>query len=236
METGSYATLTRQTGLMRELQTIANNIANVSTAGFRREGIVFSEYISRMGEEPALAMARGNGRFMDLSAGTLMPTGGTFDLGVDGEGYFLIDAPSGQLLTRSGSFTPSEEGILVTPSGNALLDAGGAPVRIPETARQIDIGLDGTVSADGSPIAQLSLWVPDNPASLQHVEGTSFRSDAVSPLEGGRIRQGFLENSNVDPVIEIARMIEVQRTYEMGQRFLEAEHERAKSAIQTLGK
>lgn len=236
METAAYATLTRQSGLTHELQAIANNIANASTVGFRREGVVFSEHVTRLDKEPALSMAHGNGRFIDQRHGNLMPTGGTFDLGIDGDGYFLIDSAAGQVLTRAGNFTSSAEGILVSSSGYPVLDAGGSPIRIPETAKQILVSSDGTLSADGLPFAQMALWAPDDPSSLRHVQGTAFLANSYRPMEEARIVQGFLENSNVDPVIEIARMIEVQRTYEMGQRFLETEHERTRSAIQTLGK
>jgi flagellar basal-body rod protein FlgF len=236
METASYTTLTRQSGLLREMQVVANNIANLSTTGFRREGVIFSEYVARLEDEPSLSMAWGNVRELDLSQGGLVQTGGAFDLGIEGDGFFLVDTPAGQGLTRAGSFTPSDEGILVTNEGFALLDTGGAPIRLPDGARQISIGLDGTLSADGAAVAQIGLWQPTDPLSLKHAAGTVFYAQGAEPAETGQIRQGFLEESNVNPVQEIARMIEVQRAYELGQSFLDAENERAKSAIQVLGR
>lgn len=236
METPGYTTLTRQSGLMREMQVIAHNIANASTIGFRREGVVFSEFVARLGDEPSLSMADGNARLVDLSQAGLTQTGGTYDLGIQGEGFFLIATPDGERLTRAGTFTPSAEGALVTPDGHALLDAGGAPVAVPVGARTVSISTDGTMSADGTPVAQIGLWQPADPLSLRHQAGTLFSADGLEPAEAAVIRQGFLEESNVEPIAEIARMIEVQRAYEMGQKFLDAEDQRQRGVIQTLGR
>lgn len=236
MDAAGYTTLTRQSGLMREMQVVANNIANLSTTGFRREGLIFSEYVSRMQDGPSLSMANGNTRLVDLSQAGVNPTGGTFDLAIQGEGFFLIETADGQALTRAGVFVPSAEGELVTPDGNRLLDQGGAPVFIPPDARVVAVAQDGTISADGQPVARLGLWGPTDPTALKHQTGTLFAADDLQPVEGGTILQGFLEASNVEPVSEIARMIEVQRAYEMGQKFMDAEDQRMRGVIQTLGK
>jgi len=236
MDAPGYTTLTRQSGLMSEMQVIAHNIANASTAGFRREGVVFSEFIALMGDEPSLSMAYGNARHVDLGQAGLSSTGGTFDLGIQGEGFFLVTTPQGDRLTRSGAFMPSAEGVLVNPDGHALLDAGGAPVAVPPGARTFAISSDGTMSADGTPVAQIGLWRPVDPLSLQHQAGTLFSANATEPADAAIIRQGFLEDSNVEPVSEIARMIAVQRAYEFGQKFLDTEDARQKSVIETLGR
>ena len=236
METPGYTTLTRQSGLMREMQVIAHNIANASTTGFRREGVVFSEFVVRMGDEPSLSMADGNARMVDLGQAGLSQTGATYDMGIQGEGFFLLATPEGERLTRAGSFTPSAEGVLVNADGHALLDAGGAPVAVPLGARSVAISQDGTMSADGEPVAQIGLWQAVDPLSLRHQAGTLFSADAVEPAEAAVIRQGYLEDSNVQPLTEIARMIEVQRAYELGQKFLDAEDQRQRGVIQTLGR
>jgi flagellar basal-body rod protein FlgF len=146
-----------------------------------------------------------------------------------------VDTAAGPRLTRAGAFTPSEAGELVNPDGHRLLDLGGAPVFVPPDARDIGIGADGTLSADGVPVAQIGLVVPEDPTSLRHEAGTLFSAGETLPASG-RMRQGFLEDSNVSPVPEIARMIAVQRAYELGQRFLDAEDSRIRSVVQTLGK
>lgn len=236
MDAAGYTTLTRQSGLMREMQVVAHNIANISTAGFRREGVVFSEHVARLDEERSLSMAYANARHLDLRQAGVSNTGGTFDFAIQGEGFFLIDTPEGERLTRAGSFSPSAEGELVTPDGLRLLDQGGAPVFIPPDARVMSLGQDGTLTADGVPIAQIGLWRPVDPLSLQHQAGTLFSASDLEPTETATLLQGFLEDSNVEPVSEIARMIEVQRAYEMGQKFLDAEDTRVRGVIQTLGR
>ena len=236
MDAAGYTTLNRQSGLMREMALVANNLANASTTGFRREGVVFSEYVAALDSDPSLSMAHASGRHVDLGQATISQTGGSFDFAIQGEGFFLIETPEGERLTRAGSFTPSAEGELVTPDGNRLLDAGGAPIFIPPDARAVAMASDGTLSANGQPIAQIGLWQPTDPMALRHQSGTLFAADALEPLEGGVVLQGMLEDSNVEPVSEITRMITVQRAYELGQKFLDAEDERVRGVIQALGR
>ena len=236
MDSAGYVALSRQSGLMREMQVVANNIANLSTAGFRREGVVFAEHIARLDSEASLSLTHGNARVVDLQQAGLTLTGATFDLGIQGEGFFLIETPQGNRLTRAGSFTPSAEGELVTPDGFRLLDSGGAPVVVPAGSGQVAVANDGTMSANGVPIAQIGLWRPVDPLALRHQSGTLFDGGQLEPVEFGTIKQGFLEESNVEPVTEIARMIEVQRAYEMGQKFLDAEDSRIRGVIQALGR
>lgn len=236
MDAAGYTALTRQSGLMREMQVVANNIANLSTNGFRREGMVFSEHVARMAEGPSLSMANGNARHVDLSQATISKTGGTFDFAIQGDGFFLVETPDGERLTRAGSFTPSPAGELVTPDGYRLLDQGGAPVFVPPGAGAVALSQDGTLSANGAPLARVGLWQPADPLSLQHQAGTLFSAAALEPVEGGIVMQGYLEDSNVEPVSEIARMIEVQRAYEMGQTFMDREDQRMRSVIDTLGR
>ena len=232
----SIVTLARQVGLMREMTTVANNIANTATAGYRREGVVFTEYIKASPGGDSLSMAAARARTVDLSQGALTQTGGTFDLAIEGEGFFLVQTPGGERLTRAGAFTPNDAGDLVTSDGHPLLDAGGAPVFAPPDAATITIAPDGTMSADGAPIAQIGLWRPTDPTDLVREAGALFRAEqGTEPvIDGGRILQGRLEGSNVDPVLEIARMIEVQRAYELGQAFLDRESDRRSKLIDTL--
>jgi flagellar basal-body rod protein FlgF len=221
---------------MREMAVVANNIANVSTAGFRREGVVFAEYIAGMDQDPSLSMAHASGRHVDLTQATLAQTGGSFDFAIQGDGFFLIETPAGERLTRAGAFTPNAEGELVTADGYRLLDAGGAPVFVPPDAKAVALSRDGTLSANGQPIAQIGLWQPTDPLALRHQSGTLFDGGELEPVENGMVMQGMLEDSNVQPVSEIARMIEVQRAYELGQKFLDAEDDRVRGVIQALGR
>lgn len=237
MENAGYVTLTRQSGLMREMQTLANNIANVSTTGFRKEGVIFAEYVvAPDGDGPSLSMARADARHINDMPGELKRTGGTFDFAIEGGGFFQVQTAGGIRLTRAGSFTPDAGGNLASPDGYLLLDAGGAPVFVPPDARAVTLAADGTLSADGRPVAQLGLMRPADPSSLQREAGVLFQGGALEPAEDGRMIQGFVESSNVSAITEIARMIEVQRAYEMGQTFLDNEDQRIRGVIQTLGR
>ena len=237
MDNAGFVALNRQAGLLKELETVAQNIANMSTDGYRREGVVFSEFVVNGGRQgESLSMGYANGRASDLAQGALRQTNGTFDLAIEGPGFFLVGTPDGDRLTRAGAFTPSAEGLLVAPDGATLLDAGGAPVFVPGDAAQIAVGADGTVSADGNPIAQIGLWEPADPLQMTRDKGVRFDpGGAPVPVGDGRILQGFVERSNVDPVRELTRMIEVQRAYELGKTFLDREDERVRSALRTMG-
>ena len=238
MDNAGYVTLTRMTGLHREMQVIANNIANASTAGFRREGVVFSEFVvgtERL--EPSLSMALGNTRQTYQLQGAFTQTNGSFDMAIEGEGFFQLETPQGPRLTRAGVFTPNQASELVNMDGHRLLDQGGAPIFVPPDARSIGLARDGTLSADGEPFAQVGLVRPVDPVTVTREAGTLFVVDgAIEPVEAPMILQGFVEESNVNPIIEMTRMIEVQRAYERGQKMLESEDERIKSVIQTLGR
>ncbi len=237
MDASGYTTLTRQAGLMREMQIVANNIANASTSGFRREGMVFSEHVKRLEEGPSLSMANGNARHVDLSQAGLSQTGGTFDFAIKGDGFFQIETPNGLRLSRAGSFAPNADGELVTPDGFRVMDEGGGAVFIPPDAAKISLAQDGTLSADGEPLTRLGLWQPADPQQLIHEGGTLFASPGgLEPVEGGVLMQGFVEESNVNPIAEVSRMIEVQRAYEMGQGLLDREDDRVRNVIRTLGR
>lgn len=238
MDNAGYTTLTRQAGLLREMQTVANNLANISTTGFRKEGIIFAEHVKALdGEQSSLSMATGNVRLTMQQQGTLTQTNGSFDFAIEGEGFFMIETPDGEKLTRAGSFTPNGEGELVTPDGYRLLDGGGSPIFIPPDARSISVSADGTLSADGLPQTQISLFMPADPTDLARQNGVRFQvAGEVVPIEGSSIVQGFVEDSNVNPVIEIARMIEVQHAYELGQSFMDKEDERIRGVLSTLGR
>lgn len=239
MDSSSYIALSRQSGLMREMQSVAHNIANLSTTGFRREGAIFAEHVrgTGTGPEESLSMAHLRGRSISPAQGALVATGGRLDFAIEGNGFFLVETPQGERLTRAGNFTPNAAGELVSPDGALLLDAGRAPIIVPPEAADIGLAPDGTLSADGLPLGQIGLVTPVDPVSLQRAQGTLFRTDdGVEPAENARILQGHLEQSNVEPVAEIARMIEVQRAYELGQQFLEREDERIRNVIQTLGR
>ncbi len=235
MENAGYTTLTRQSGLLRELQAVANNIANAATTGYRQEGLIFAEHVMRTDGGPSLSMATANVRNTSMVQGALTPTGGSLDFAIEGPGFFLIETPQGERLTRAGNFTLSAAGEMVTNDGFRVLDAGGAPVFVPPDAKNVAVSRDGTLSADGRPIGQLGLVRPVEAHDLIREDGVMFRTEGgTEPVLDTRIVQGFLESANVDPIGQIARMVEIQRAYEMGQSFLDAENERIRTALKAF--
>lgn len=236
MESSGYTTLSRQVGLLRELQVIANNIANLSTSGYRAEGILFTEFLSPLPENGgSLSMAAARGRHMVDLQGSMTQTGNPFDLAIEGDGFFMVETPDGSRLTRAGAFTQDAQGRLVTHSGHPVLSDGGGPIGLRPGA-EISVAPDGTVSAAGQPVARLAVVTPANPTQMTRSGDTLFDPRGETHPATATVRQGMLEDSNVDPVAQVARMIEVQRSYELGQSFADREDDRLRTMLRTLGK
>lgn len=238
MDSTGYIALSRQRGLKLEMSVIANNIANMSTPGYRGQGVVFSEYLQGAGSAaPHLSMTDTGAFRTNLSQASLAPTGGPFDLAIEGEGFFQLGTEEGLRLTRAGAFLPDAEGRLVTAWGAELLDSSGSPILVPTDAGPIVIAEDGTLSIDGQPLAQVGVFRVDPGATLQRSANATFETAAeLQPSGEATVHQGFLEDSNVNPVLEVARMIEVQRRYEAAKDFLDKEHQRISRALQDLSK
>lgn len=237
MDNPGYVTLGRQAGLLKDMTIIANNLANLSTDGYRREGAVFAEMLSRLdvaGGSTSGADARG--RVTDFSQGALAVTGGDFDLAIEGDGFFLIQTETGQALTRDGAFALSPEGEVVTKDGLRVLDEGGAPLFAPGDAVSIAIARDGSISADGQPVGRVGVVTVADPGAMTRRGSGLFETDQpLIPAETAAVHQGFVERSNVDPVRELSRMIAVQRAYEMGQSFMQTEDERIRQSVRVIG-
>lgn len=230
-----YPTLTRQSGLLREMTVIAQNIANASTTGYRGEALVFSEHVVASGHGvPSVSMAKAAGKLTDLGQGALEKTGGAWDLAIEGEGFFLVGVDGEPHLTRAGAFLPGPDGLLTTPEGHALLDEGGAPMALPDGAGDVRVAPDGTVSADGQPVGRVAVVMPDDPGAMSRRAGTMFAAEGWTPVEDPRVAQGFLEASNVDPVLQVARMVAVQNAYQAGQGFMDREDERSRSMLRLM--
>ncbi|MEM9059213.1 MAG: flagellar basal-body rod protein FlgF [Pseudomonadota bacterium] len=231
-----YLALNRQIGLKFEMDVIANNIANLDTTGFRREGVSFTEFVLAAANENSVSMADSGARHIVERPGAVSETGGIFDMAIEGDGFFLLETNEGPVLTRAGSFQISNDGILTTPTGAPVLDVGGAQIPIPLEAKNISVASDGTISAGGDALAQVAVVTAEQ-VDLQRFGNTAFQvvNDNFQPVVNPQVRQGALEASNVDAIQEIARMIEVTRAYEMAQSVIEDEDERVRQSIQTLG-
>lgn len=235
MESTGYVTLARQSGLMREMETIAHNIANAATTGFRQQGLVFSEYIQAVDGGDSISMAAARVKKTSNAQGILTQTGNTLDLAIEGTGFFQLETPNGIRLTRAGAFNVNSIGDIVSSDGHRVLDAGGASINVPPGETQVQVAADGTVSSGGRLLGQIAVVEPGRNAALERESGVLFKTDA--PLEtsiDAKVLQGHLEGSNVDAISQLTRMIEVQRAYEMGQKLLDMDHERTTAALQTL--
>lgn len=234
MSNAVYVTLARQQGLAQEMQVVANNLANASTTGYRADRAIFAEWVLAVGKDhPSLSMGALAGHSFEPGNGSIKITGGQFDIAIQGEGFFSLETPRGERLTRAGHFLLSADGRLVDPDGNALLNRGGGAITLPESASKVTITEDGTIVADGAVLDRIGVVEPAD--MLVRDSSTQFVSAAgTRPSEGSRLVQGALEQSNVSPVLEVARMIEVQRAYEAGQILLEREDERIGQVISAL--
>ena len=241
MDNPSYISLSRQSGLLKELSVIANNMANADTTGYKREGAIFTEYVKSVGSarpsdnpRESMSMGRLGAHVSHFESGELRRTGGSLDVAIDGEGFFLIETPQGERLSRAGHLMTDNEGTLINASGFAVLDDAGGRIQIPQDVNLLAIGGDGTLSADGVELGKLGI-VTAIPTDLSR-EGDNLWSteNGYIPVDEPQVIQGFLEDSNVQPVAEIARMIEVQRAYDAGQKLLEIENDRIKSVITTV--
>lgn len=235
MDNAGYVGLSRQAGLLRELNTIANNIANISTNGFRREGVLFSEHVASLeARDEYLSLTTANRQFIDLNAGEIKRTGNPLDVSIQGDGFFLVETPLGQRLTRDGAFSLNAEGELVTSGGARVLDESGGAIVLPPNAEQINITDDGVINVDKNPVGRIGVVTADL-SSLVNEGGNLFKSEAeFTPAQDARVLQYSLEGSNVSPVIELARLIEVQRTYEMTKSLSDNENDRIEQTIRTL--
>lgn len=230
----SYVLLSRQASLARELDNIANNIANANTTGFQRDTNIFTEYVNAIRGEPSISQTRIGARTIDFAHGEMVEAGGPFDLAIEGKGFFGVITAAGLRLTRAGSFLLNEEGVLTTRDGKPVAGDGGSPISVPSGASSVAISLDGSVAADGNVIGRITL-LDAGETSLVREGDNLFRSTAEPiPVESGRIRQGYLEASNVDPVLELSRMIEVQRAFELEQQIVNDDAHRTQQAIETL--
>ncbi|GEO81795.1 flagellar basal-body rod protein FlgF [Pararhodospirillum oryzae] len=241
MENTSYIALSRQMALWRKMDMVANNLANMNTGGYKGENALFSEYLvptrdteTRLPDK--LAYTQDFGSYRDLSPGPVAQTGNALDFAIEGDGYFEIDDPAGPMYTRDGRFTLNADGMIVTDLGQALMDTNGRPLVVAPTETQISVTADGTVSTENGTIGKIRLMTFDDPQAMQRVSGGLYDSggQTARAVETPQIRQGMVEGSNVNPMLEMTTMIDVQRAYEATTRILEQENERQQRAYDVL--
>jgi len=226
MNSGYYAACTGLMSRTQALDTIANNLANVSTAGFRGSHNVFSSVLATTGETPLSVLNQDendygvlSGTQLDTSQGALVPTGNDLDLAMEGPGYFEVQTVSGPVYTRGGNFRVSPQGQLITAAGDPVTGENG-PIRI--IGQPVSISADGTISANGAISGRLKLVEFASTANLQSAGGTYYTAPAGAaiPAKSSQVRQGMLESSNVNPVTSVVELITAQREVETMRRVL----------------
>jgi flagellar basal-body rod protein FlgF len=243
MDNALYVGLSRQMTLRRELDIAANNIANANTTGFKVEDLMVHTEQARPaktldGSSP-VKFVLDSGVARNFTQGALTKTGGDFDLAIEGQAFFKIQTASGERYTRDGRFTTNPEGILVTEAGNQLMDEGGGQITIDPKLGPVTIGKDGIVSQGAIRVGKIGLVRPDDMASLAKDGDNLYRNTANTtpqPVTDAQIHQGMLESSNVQPVIEITKLIEIKRAYEGVAKMMDNTAELSRSAVERLGK
>lgn len=238
MENGLYVALSGQVALQQRLDTIANNVANAATAGFRAENVTFESIVSRLGQTETAYAAPAETTFAP-NAGAVTQTGNALDVAIEGDGFLAIAAPGGgTAYTRDGRMHVTENGDLQSMSGAAVLDAGGAPIQINAGAGPITIARNGTISQNGTAVASLGLHLMAPGASLSRADGASFVADKpaepVTDFTINGVKQGYVEASNVNPILEITRLIGVSRAFEQITAGIEQSDKTMSDAIRTL--
>lgn len=242
--------LSRQVAFSRELDVVANNIANINTPGFKGNGAMFEEFIGKTAREGKLSardakvsFVRDRATWMDMTQGSMERTGNPLDVAVDGKGFIAVQTPAGERFTRNGAFQLNAAGQLVTSEGFQVLGESG-PITMQPKDRDIRISADGTISArNGANVnteaqrGKLRLTTFDNPGLLQKEGSSTFAAPAnVTPTAdtASRFVQGSIEKSNVNSVLEMTRMIDVTRNYTQIANILSQQSDLQKSAIEKL--
>ncbi|MEP9389688.1 flagellar basal-body rod protein FlgF [Mesorhizobium sp. KR9-304] len=238
MQDGLYVALSSQIALEKRLNTIADNVANASTIGFRATGVKFEDVVSSLNDQ-ALSFVSSGDTYISDTNGPLRETGNPFDFAIKGDAWFGIETPGGTVMTRDGRFTLTENGELVTIEGYPVLDAGGAPIQLDPRNGPPRAGADGSLRQGDNLVGALGLYSFDPGPNFVRfgnsgIVPASEPEPVVDRIDAG-VSQGFLEESNVNPVLEITRLIMVQRAFENGAAMIRDTESSFDEAIKTLG-
>jgi flagellar basal-body rod protein FlgF len=241
MDIVSSVAASRLVAQQRVMDVLAHNIANANTAGFKAERVQFSDWLLRQRGADAprgdrsVAFAQDRATWREQRAGTLTHTGNPFDLGMTGDGFFTVSTPGGPRLTRDGRFGLLPDGTLADGAGQSVLDTNGRPIVLSTTDTQITIAGDGTISSENGQLAKIGVVQPADPLRLTAEGNTRFRADGATTLmTSPGLVQGAVEDSNVQPVLEVTRMMDGLRQFQFVSQMIQAEHDRQQAVIDKL--
>lgn len=241
MQMPTYVALSRLDAQSRALDVVANDMANASTPGFKASHALFSDWLSvQRGTAPppggrVVAFTQDRATYRDAAQGPISHTGNPFDLAIGGEGYFTVSTPQGPRLTRAGHFGPAPDGTLSDADGNPVLDTGGQPIRLAANATRVTITADGTINTENGPVGKIGVVQPADPNRLQAEGGRLLLADTpTQPVAAPSITQGAVEDSNVQPIVEITRMMTLLREFQFASQFVQGESDRQQKAVDTL--
>jgi flagellar basal-body rod protein FlgF len=235
MENTLYIALSRQMVMQRHMEVIANNIANMSTPGFKGEQMLFVEYLGTMDSGETVSYVQDLAVVRDFGEGALTHTGNALDVAIHGSGWLVVDTPDGQRYTRNGHLSLDQNGRIVTSEGYAVLDRNGQPITLGPEDSRIVISGDGTIATNGGPKGRLNIVTFEDEQQLRKESGSLYTTDApAQPALRAQVVQGMIEGANVEPIIEVTNMIWALRNYQAAQQLIEGDDGLLRRAIDTL--
>ncbi|KAB2875234.1 MAG: flagellar basal-body rod protein FlgF [Bauldia sp.] len=238
MSTDLYVALSAQVALEKRMNTIANNVANMNTAGFRAEGVKFETVLEMTNGDP-VAFASGGESYISRRTGPLIPTGNNLDAAIEGEGWFSFQAGDQTVYSRDGRFHLTDLGELRTVMNYPVLDPGGSPIVVDPAGGPVEIGEDGGITQGGRRVSAIGLFlIPEDARLARHDNSAVTTSAPVEPVEDmtvNSIRQGYVEGANVNPILEMTRLIEVARAFDEAVAAIQQSDAVTQEAIRTLG-
>ena len=238
MQDSLYVALSSQIALERRLDTIADNVANASTIGFRATGVKFSDVVSGTGQK-SVSFASSGKTYLSGAHGAMTETGNPFDFAIQGDAWFAIETPAGTVMTRDGRFSMNENGELMSIEGFPVLDSGGAPIQLDPRNGPPKAGADGSLRQNDSLVGAIGLYNFDPGENFVRYGNSGVvparTPEPVTDRSDVGVAQGFLEESNVNPVLEMTRLIQVQRAFENTAALMRQTDSSTDDAIKTLG-
>ena len=243
MDNALYVGLSRQMVLRREMDIVANNIANADTTGFKVESLLektdpTEPAFTLQGPRPVKFVGE-DGVLRDYGQGGLHRTDAPLDVAIEGQGFFQVNTPQGPRYTRDGRFRLDDAGRLVTENGSPVADDGGGEISIDPQKGAITIAQDGSLTQGTERVGKIGVVNFATLSTLQKVGDNLYSNTSnqqPTPTADAKLRQGMLEGSNVQPILEISRMIEVSRAYEQISQMMSSQADLSSNAVDSLGK